>query len=258
MLDQLEGLVDRGQHPQPEQVELDQLQLLDVALVELDDDAVLHRRPLDRGDVDERRSGHEHAARVDREVAREAVDARAELQPALPVGHADRAPAPRLRLRLGLHARDRAGRVRIRRDPDGPRRSRRGCSRRSRPAGLRQGPPTGLPGGIPVVRAGRADPWTDPLPAAASRASRSRGRSACPGPAPAARASRARRRSPCRDLPAARPRSPACRPARPRRRRARRAEPPAATPAPPPTSPTASAQPRRPAPFLPERTPGGT
>ena len=86
VLDELERLVHRGEHPEPQQVELDELERLDVALVELDDDPIGHRRPLDRRDVDERRGRHEHAARVDREVAREAVDPGAELQPALPVG----------------------------------------------------------------------------------------------------------------------------------------------------------------------------
>ena len=65
VLDELERLVDRGEHPQAEQVELDQLERLDVALVELDDDAVRHRGPLQRRDVDERRRGHEHPAGVD-------------------------------------------------------------------------------------------------------------------------------------------------------------------------------------------------
>ena len=108
VLDQLERLVDRGEHPEPEQVELDQLELLDVALVELDDDPVRHRRPLDRGDVDERGGGDEHAARVDREVAGEAVDPGAELQPALPVG----ATVP---LRSGRRLAARPGRRRLRR-----------------------------------------------------------------------------------------------------------------------------------------------
>ena len=93
VLDELERLVDRGEHPEPEQVELDELERLDIALVELDDDPILHRRPLDRGDVDERRSRHEHPAAVDRQVAREAVDPGAELEPALPVGEVTRCPA---------------------------------------------------------------------------------------------------------------------------------------------------------------------
>ncbi len=88
VLDQLERLVDRGQHAEAEQVELDQLQRLDVALVELDDDAAGHRGPLQGRDVDERRRGHEHAAGVDGEVARKAVDAGTKRQPALPVREA--------------------------------------------------------------------------------------------------------------------------------------------------------------------------
>ena len=124
VLDELERLVHRGEHPEAEQVELDELERLDIALVELDDDPVDHRRPLDRRDVDERRRGHEHAARVDRQVAREAVDPGAELEPALPVGQADRGTAAGLRGRLGFDARDRArvrrGRRRVphRRSPE--------------------------------------------------------------------------------------------------------------------------------------------
>ena len=53
VLDKPDGLVDGGEHAEAEQVELDQLHRLDVALVVLDDDPVLHRRPLDGGDVDE-------------------------------------------------------------------------------------------------------------------------------------------------------------------------------------------------------------
>ena len=93
VLDALERLVDRGEHPEAEQVELDELDRLDIALVVLDDDPVGHRRPLDRGDVDEWRRGHEHPARVDRQVAREAIDPGTELKPALPVRQAGGAPA---------------------------------------------------------------------------------------------------------------------------------------------------------------------
>ena len=105
-LDPLEGLVDRGEHPEAEQVELDELDRLDVALVVLDDDPVLHRRPLERGDVDERGGGDEHPAAVDAEVAREAVHPGAQLEPALPVRQPDEAPATR----LGREARARPGR----------------------------------------------------------------------------------------------------------------------------------------------------
>ena len=64
VLDQLERLVHRREHPEPEQVELDESERLDVALVELDHDPVDHRRPLEWRDVDEA-GGHQHAARVD-------------------------------------------------------------------------------------------------------------------------------------------------------------------------------------------------
>ena len=105
VLDELERLVDRGEHPQPEQVELDQLEGLDVALVELDDDPIRHRGPLDRGDVDERGGRDEHPAAVDREVARKAVDPGTELEPALPVGELACRAAECLGLRFRLDSR---------------------------------------------------------------------------------------------------------------------------------------------------------
>ena len=77
-----------------------------------------HRRPLERRDVDERRRGHEHPARVDAQVAREAIDAGAELEPALPVGQADRAAAAGLR----AAARARRGRPTSGRPPAAARR----------------------------------------------------------------------------------------------------------------------------------------
>jgi hypothetical protein len=85
MFDEPHGLSHGREHPEPEQVQLDELERLDITLVELDDDPVDHRRALDRSDVDERCRGHEHAAAVDGKVARETVDPGAELQPALPV-----------------------------------------------------------------------------------------------------------------------------------------------------------------------------
>ena len=73
MLDQLDGLVDRREHPQPEQVQLDQLDRLDIALVVLDHDPARHRCSLERRDVDQRRSRDQHAPRVDAQMARKAV-----------------------------------------------------------------------------------------------------------------------------------------------------------------------------------------
>ena len=107
VFDELEGLVDGGQHAQAEQVELDELERLHVALVELDDDPSRHRRPLERRDVDERGRRHEHPARMDAQVAREAIDAGAELQPAFPVREVAGAAAAGLRTGLRLDAGDR-------------------------------------------------------------------------------------------------------------------------------------------------------
>ena len=62
------------EHPQAEQVELDQPDGGAVVLVPLQDAAVLHGRPLDRADLDHRPVADHHAAGVDPEVAREALD----------------------------------------------------------------------------------------------------------------------------------------------------------------------------------------
>ena len=99
-LDELEGLIDGREHAQAQQIQLDQLERLDIALVELDDDAILHRRALQRCDIDERCRRHEHPAGMDAQVTREPVDSGAELEPALPVRHPDRAPAARMGRRL--------------------------------------------------------------------------------------------------------------------------------------------------------------
>ena len=157
VLDELERLVHRGEHPEPEQVELDELERLDVALVELDDDAIDHRRALDRGDVDERRRGHQHPARMDREVAREAVDPGAELEPALPVREPDRRAAAGLGRRLGLDPGDRGV---------GGRGALVGAARRRR---IPAAGPAELVGRAALGRSSAAGPW----PAAAARAGRS-------------------------------------------------------------------------------------
>ena len=138
--------------------------------------------------------------RVDREVAREAVDPGAELEPALPVREADRGAATGLRRRLRLDPGDR--RVAPPRRP-----GRRGAA----PAG-----PSGWASEL-VHRAARRSP------AAAARAGRSPGRSAgrrSSGGAhePVPIGLRSRSRGP----PAARRRWPGCRRDRPRRRSAAR------------------------------------
>ena len=107
VLDQLDRLVDRGQHPEAQQVQLDQLQRLDVALVVLGHDAAGHRRSLQRGDIDQRCGGDQHPAGVDRQVAGKAVDPGAELEPALPVGEVLGRAAAWLGRRFGFDASDR-------------------------------------------------------------------------------------------------------------------------------------------------------
>ena len=107
VLDQLHRFVHRGQHPEAEQVELDELEGLHVALVELDDDAAGHGRPLQRRDVDERCSGHEHAPRVDAQVTGKSVEPGAHLEPAVPVRESDGRAEASLGLNLGLDPRDR-------------------------------------------------------------------------------------------------------------------------------------------------------
>ena len=67
-----------------EEVDLHETELLDVLLVVLGHDPVGHGRPLDRHEVDERRARDEHAADVDPQVARKAVDLAAQGEQPLP------------------------------------------------------------------------------------------------------------------------------------------------------------------------------
>ena len=83
-LDAVEGVGHHAQRPQAEQVDLHEAELLDVLLVVLGHDPAGHGGALDRDEVDERRPGDEHAADVDAEVAREAVDLGAQLEEPLP------------------------------------------------------------------------------------------------------------------------------------------------------------------------------
>ena len=99
-----QGVVDGAEHAQPEQVQLDELHRLDVALVELDDHAAGHGGALERGDIDQRSPRHEHAADVDRQVPRAAVDAGTQLQPAVPRREAQRGATPARRQGVELDA----------------------------------------------------------------------------------------------------------------------------------------------------------
>ena len=84
----------RGLHPDAEDVELEQAEVLDVVLVELAHReagvAGLHRRPVEQGGV-----GEQHAAGVHRDVAGQAVEALDELEHQVEVG-LGQPPGPQL------------------------------------------------------------------------------------------------------------------------------------------------------------------
>ena len=74
LLDQLERLVDGGEHAEREEVDLDHARVVDGVLVPLAEDAALHRGLLQRHELDQRPRGDDHAADVLGDVAREAGD----------------------------------------------------------------------------------------------------------------------------------------------------------------------------------------
>ncbi len=92
-LDLGEGVRHRGLHPDAEDVELEQPELLDVVLVELAHreahPAGLHRRA-----VEQRGVGEQHAARVQRDVARQAVERLDEGEEAVELAARGQAPEP--------------------------------------------------------------------------------------------------------------------------------------------------------------------
>ena len=68
--DEPHHVVERAEHPQPEQVELDQPHRLAGVLVPLQHGAPVHPRPLDGADLPDGSLGQHHPAGVDAEVAR--------------------------------------------------------------------------------------------------------------------------------------------------------------------------------------------
>ena len=68
--DHVEAVLQRRQHPETQQIELDQPHPGGVVFVPLDDGAVLHAGVLDRHHLADRAIGQHHAARVDAEVPR--------------------------------------------------------------------------------------------------------------------------------------------------------------------------------------------
>ena len=91
--DLLDALLDGREHPQPEQVDLEEAGVGAGVLVPLAVLAARHRRRLDRDELDERPRRDDHAARVLRQVPGQAGDLAAEL--------AEGPPARRGEARIG-------------------------------------------------------------------------------------------------------------------------------------------------------------
>ncbi len=70
---QIEGAAQTGQHAEPQHVDLQQAERLQIVLVPFDHGAVFHGRILDRNDLVERRAGDDEAADMLRQVTREAL-----------------------------------------------------------------------------------------------------------------------------------------------------------------------------------------
>ncbi len=73
-LDEVDAQVEGGEHAQAEEVDLDQADGGAVVLVPLENAPVLHAAPLDGADLDDRPVADDHAAGVDAEMPREALD----------------------------------------------------------------------------------------------------------------------------------------------------------------------------------------
>ena len=144
--DLLDAALDRRQHPQPEQVDLQKARVRAGVLVPLDDLAALHRCRLDRAEVDQRPGREHHPAGVLGEVARQPLGLAREPGQARQRGDAARAAADRLgdrrarprrrRVHVGDPATRSISRLRQARAPcrgRGPRRA-SGRWRRRRPA----------------------------------------------------------------------------------------------------------------------------
>ena len=77
--DLLDALLDRREHPQPEQVDLEEAGVVAGVLVPLAELPAGHRRRLDGDELDERPRRDHHPARVLGDVTREACDLAGEL-----------------------------------------------------------------------------------------------------------------------------------------------------------------------------------
>ena len=77
--DYLHSVLDRGEHPQVQEVELDETHVLDIDFVEGDDVDAL-RAPLERRDALDRQAGHDDPARMRPNVTGKTGDLRAALK----------------------------------------------------------------------------------------------------------------------------------------------------------------------------------
>ncbi len=77
--DQVDGVVQRREHAEPEHVELHQTDCRAIVLVPLQDAAVGHPRPLHRADVGDRPVADHHAAGMDAHVPRQILDLQRQL-----------------------------------------------------------------------------------------------------------------------------------------------------------------------------------
>ena len=110
--DEVHGVVQGGEHPQAQQVELDQADGRAVVLVPLQDAAVLHAGPLHRAHLDDGPVADDHAPGVDAQVARVVLHLLGQVQHGgrdvvggaaaqgrrVPLGLGDLHPAPRVHL----------------------------------------------------------------------------------------------------------------------------------------------------------------
>ena len=92
--DLLDAVLDRGEHPQPEEVDLQEARVRARVLVPLAELPARHRRRLHGDELDERPRRDDHPARMLRDVARQAGDLAGQVR--------ECAPARREQLPLGI------------------------------------------------------------------------------------------------------------------------------------------------------------
>ncbi len=77
---EVDGVVQHRQHPEPEQIELHETGSRTIVLVPLQDASIVHTSPLDWTHLDHRPIAHDHASGVDAEMTGEVLHLRRQLQ----------------------------------------------------------------------------------------------------------------------------------------------------------------------------------